>query len=381
MSRVRVLELIKGLDTGGAEALLLERLRVADHERFDYTVGWLDPHRIGLVPSFESLGLPVHCFGAGSVADWRWLLPMRRQLLADAVDVVHVHSPLMAAGVRAVVRSLARRSRPVLVTTEHSVRHHRLTHLLDVMTVRADDLVIAVSDAVRVASVCRVATDVMVVHHGIDLQRIQGFRSARDRHADQFALADGPRVVSVANFRPEKGHPVLLAAARMVHQRVPAAHFYVAGHGPLEGWVRDQVQRHDMAGYYHVLGYVPDAARLSACADVFALCSAWEGRPVALMEALAAGVPAVVTAVGGIPDLVQDERNGRIIPAADPYAAAGAIAALLTDRQLQERLARGAFESSHAYDMAHSSAMIEQQYLNLVASRRRLAHEPDAVCT
>lgn len=368
MRRIRVLELIKSLDVGGAEMLLLERLRIADRDRFDYSIGFLDATRTDLVPALEEMGIPVRCFSAKSVADWRWLRPLRRHLRDHGVDVAHVHSPLMAAGVRAVVRSLGR-SRPALITTEHNVTHHHLTLLLDLATVRVDDLVIAVSEAVRASAVCRVARRVETVHHGVSVERMLHFRSNREQLEKDLGLAEGLRVVSVANFRPEKGHAVLLQAARLVHARAPSAHFYVAGHGPLEEWVRSEARRHRMESYFHVLGRVPTAARLSACADVFVLCSSWEGRPVALMEALAAGAPAVVTAVGGMPDILCDGANGRLVPPDDPCAVAAALMPLLHDVRVRERLSDGALKSGLDYDMSRACNTIESQYQRLAGQQ------------
>jgi glycosyltransferase involved in cell wall biosynthesis len=368
MTRLRVLELIKCLDVGGSEVLLLERLRQADHERFDYSVGWLDPGRAMLVPQFEELGLPVRCFGAASVADWRWLRTLRRQLRARPVDVVHVHSPLMAAGVRAVVRSIGK-ARPALVTTVHGVGH-RLTGLAGVATVRADDLVIAVSDAIRDSPICRTARDVQTLHHGINVDRLGRLRAQREHLAGVFGLADGPRVVSVANFRPVKAYPVMLQAARLVHAQAPSVHFYVAGQGPLEDWVRNEVRGNHMEGYFHVLGRIPDAARLSACADIFALCSSYEGLPVALMEALACGVPAVATAVGGMPELIQSDHNGRLVPPNDPLATATAILHLLGDAALRERLSQAAVATAHRHDIARTAEVIEGHYVRLAAARK-----------
>jgi glycosyltransferase involved in cell wall biosynthesis len=369
MTRLRVLELIKGLDVGGAETLLLERMRLADHERFSYTVAWLDPNRRHLVPELRNIGVPVHCLNARSGFDWRWLVPLRRYLRAHAFDVVHVHSPAVAAGVRSVVSTLGA-TRPALLTTEHSVRYHPLTQLLDLATVRIDDLVLAVSGAVLRSPVARRARRAIKLEHGINVARIQGYRAARARLAPELGLLPGPSVVTVANLRPAKGHTTLLQAARLVHRWEPAANFYVVGHGRLAGWIGAEVQRHGMAGYFHVLGRVPDAARISACADLFVLSSVWEGRPVALMEALAAGVPAVVTAVGGMPEMVQDGHNGRLVPPDDPVALAQAIRSLLDDGSLRDRLSEAASASAGQYDLTRAVRTIESHYTDL-ASRSR----------
>ena len=376
MSRLRVLELIKCLDVGGAETLLLERMRLADHERFAYTVGWLDPNRKQLAPAIEDAGAGLQCFGAGSSLDWRWLAPLRRYVRAHDIDVVHVHSPAVAVGARAVVSSLGR-ARPALLTTEHSVRYHPLTQLLDLATVRVDDLVLAVSWAVLQAPVCRLARRAVTLEHGVNVARIRAYRASRGRITTELGLHPGPKLVTIANLRPAKGHATLLRAARLVHRWEPAANFYVAGQGPLGEWIGAEVRRHRMAGYFHLLGRVPDAARLAACADLFVLSSSWEGRPVALMEALAAGVPAVVTAVGGMPELVQDGVNGRLVPAGDPVALANAIRSLLDDRSLRARYSAAATAAAVHYDLARAVRALEGYYSDLAARagiRRRAEH-------
>jgi glycosyltransferase involved in cell wall biosynthesis len=151
---------------------------------------------------------------------------------------------------------------------------------------------------------------------------------------------------------------------------MPSAHFYVAGHGKLEEWVRDEIRRHGMEGYFHVLGRLPNAARLSACADVFVLCSSWEGRPVALMEALASGTPAVVTAVGGMPGVVRDNDNGRLVPPGDPVAVAAALLPLLQDATMHQRLSMNALNSSSTNDISHAARTIEDRYVELVRLRQ-----------
>lgn len=368
MTRLRVLELIKSLDAGGAEMLLLHRMRARNSDEFDYEVAYLDPTRAGLVPALSAVGVHVSCLGAASVRSWSWVARLRRRLRAGGYDVVHVHSPLMAAGVRLAVRSL--REPPVLVSTEHSVRHHPLTQWLDQATVRADDMVFAVSDAVAEAPVCRAAGSVETLHHGVDLDDMTSLVERSSTLARELGLDEGPRVVSVANFRPEKRHRDLLAAACRVRAAAPAVHFYVAGHGPEEHDIRGEVESRGMSDWYHVLGSVPGAARLTACADVFVLASEWEGRPVAVMEALACGVPVVATAVGGVPDMVQDGDNGLLVRPHDVQGLAAALVRALTDDELRARLAAGAVASRLEHDVSRAARRLEDAYVRLSAGER-----------
>jgi glycosyltransferase involved in cell wall biosynthesis len=370
LTKIRVLELTKGLEIGGSEMLLSERLGVRDSSRFDYAVAYLRPEMNTLASAISSLGVPVHCFAAQSSRDWGWVAKLRRYILDENVDIVHVHSPLMAIGVRAAVLSIGSR-RPRLISTEHSFGHHPLTQILDTISIRLDDRVIAVSEAVAASLACRIARECEVIHHGVNVETARAWRLNRDELTKSMGLHTGRSVVCVANLRPEKGHETLLQAAAAVHERLPDVHFYLIGHGPTGKQVQAQIRRQDMLGYVHLLGAVPQAGRVTACADVFVLPSAREGRPVALMEALAARVPSVATAVGGVPDMVTDGENGVLVPPNDPESLATALIRCLEDAGLREHLARGAGEFAHRLDLRTASARIESIYLDAHLRHRR----------
>jgi glycosyltransferase involved in cell wall biosynthesis len=167
-------------------------------------------------------------------------------------------------------------------------------------------------------------------------------------------------IVHVANFRPQKNHELLLEAAVTVIDRDPRAVFLLAGSGPLH----DQIARR-VAGLrssrIRFLGHVPDAGRLIASADLLVLSSSYEGLPVVVMEALAAGVPVVSTAVGGVPDLIKDGRNGFLTPSGDPAALAGAILRAMPP-ETHARLRKGARDSADLVDISRTAQWFDRLY-------------------
>ena len=104
---------------------------------------------------------------------------------------------------------------------------------------------------------------------------------------------------------------------------------------------------------------------LGAC-DLFTLASDNEGLPVALMEALALGLPVVVTAVGGVPGAVTDGVEGRLVPPSDPIALAAAIEELVRDPARRERMAVSARESGERFDIGVTVERIEAIYREVV---------------
>src|SRR5688572_23512430 len=111
---------IKGLGPGGAEKLLVAAAGAHDRERFVIEATYLLPWKNHLVPKLEALGVQCTCLDVRDERDLRWVARLRRRLRVDPVDVVHAHSPYVAAFTRCAVRSLPRRSRPGMVTTEHN---------------------------------------------------------------------------------------------------------------------------------------------------------------------------------------------------------------------------------------------------------------------
>ena len=360
---IRVLHLIKGLGPGGAEKLLVSAARVRDREAFDYSVVYLLPWKTALVRDLEDLGVPTQCLGVRHEQDLRWLLRLRRLLERQRYDVVHVHSPYVAGMTRLVTRSMPERSRPRLVSTEHNVwsSHTRASRALNTATFPIGDAWLAVSDEVRGSIPVRLQKRVEVVVHGIVMDDVERARAQRDTVRAEIGFRDGEVVVgTVANFRAQKGYPDLLAATRVLADRKVPARFVIVGQGPLEDEIRALHASLGLGGYVDILGYRADAIRVLAGCDLFALASHYEGYPVAVMEALAVGLPIVATAVGGIPEAVREGVEGLLVPARRPDLLADAIETLVRDPV--RRVEMGKADARRRYDIDGAVRRTEQIY-------------------
>jgi glycosyltransferase involved in cell wall biosynthesis len=176
-----------------------------------------------------------------------------------------------------------------------------------------------------------------------------------------------PVVVTVANFRQEKGHEYLLRAAELVRRSVPEVRFVLVGQGPLESQIRREAERLQLADTVIFTGYREDVLRLTAAVDVFALSSLHEGLSIALIEAMALGKPPVVTRVGGLHELIEDHRHGLLVPPADPPALAAGILSVLHDPALRERLGQAARRRAADLDIRTTLRRVEEVYAELMA--------------
>ncbi|MGH9027397.1 MAG: glycosyltransferase [Acidimicrobiia bacterium] len=364
MSRLRVLTLTKGLGPGGAEQLILVAERVRDQNRFEHDVAYLLPWKDTLVEPLRASGAQVHCLHTTNEVDVRWAARLRSLLVRRNFHVVHVHSPYAASVARLVIRTM-RRNRPAVVSTEHNIWSSFAfpSRAANATTFALGDAWLAVSDDVRDSIPARLRRRVETLVHGIDLEAVRA--NAVHREAVRAELGIGPGevlAVTVAHLRAGKAYPDLLAAARNVLDRGLPVTFLAVGQGPEEGEVRELHDALGLGDRFRLLGYRPDALRLLAGADLFVLSSHHEGLPVALMEAMALGVPIVATAVGGIPGSVTDGVEGRLTPPRRPELLAEAIAAFVADPTARARASEAAAARAATFDVNRAVHRLETIY-------------------
>jgi len=350
--------------------LVAAQMRESRGDGFAYEVAYLLPHKDALVADIEGQGATVTCLGGRGSAGLRWALRLRQLLLERQIDVVHAHSPVLAAFARVIVWTIPRSRRPRMVTTEHNLwqSHVPLTRLATSLTATGDDARLAVSSAVRASMPSRLQASTEVVRHGIDVHAVAATRAERDAVRRELGLDDRLVVVTVANMRATKGWPDLLAAARKVVDEVDDAVFLAVGQGPMEEEIH---QLHDQLGLgdrFRFLGFRSDALRIMAGCDLFCLASHHEGLPIAVMEAMAIGLPIVATDVGGLAELVVDRVHGRLVPPRRPDRLAAAIVELLTDDDQRASAAAASTSTSETLSAEKSIRRVEAIYEALARS-------------
>jgi glycosyltransferase involved in cell wall biosynthesis len=143
-------------------------------------------------------------------------------------------------------------------------------------------------------------------------------------------------LLSVGRLRAPKDFLTLVRAVALLEPG--SVRLRIAGDGPDRAALAGEIEHLGLGEMVELLGTRTDVAELLAAAHVFVLSSDSEGLPMSVLEAMAAGVPVVATAVGGIPELVADGETGRLVPPRDPAALAAALAAVSADPELRERM-------------------------------------------
>jgi glycosyltransferase involved in cell wall biosynthesis/GNAT superfamily N-acetyltransferase len=359
-----VLWVVKGLGPGGAEHLLAAAARCHDRRRFHIECAYVLPYKDHLTGDLEAAGVVTHCLSRGN-RDLRWPLRLARLVRKGGFDVVHVHSPLPASLARLAARGMRSR-RPRFVSTEHNgwASFSLPTRLANRFTSRWDDATFAVSEQTQASMAGRAAKRAVTLVHGIDVARTAAFAAERVEVRHQFGVPDDAFVIgTVANFREQKDYPNLLRAARLCVDAGAPLRWLLVGQGPQEQQTRELAQDLGLADVVTFTGFQPDGARIMAAFDVFTMASKWEGLPVALMEALALGLPVVATAVGGVAETMHDGVDAVLVPASDPAALAAGWQKLVADEGLRTAMAAANRVRSAEFDAIRAQRVIEAAYL------------------
>lgn len=306
----------------------------------------------GFAAELEAAGVPLVCLRKEVGPSLRAPLSVLRAVRRFCPDVVHTHGYTLVYGLPAHLLLGARS-----VHTLHAVmpvelvrgaeRFYRLGFRAGVQPVAVGDAVAASCDEVF-------GLRPPVIDSPVDLQRFANAPS-REQARQQLGLpADALVAVTVARMEPVKGVDIALEAVALAAQELPNLHWLVAGDGSQRPELEARVAELGLQERVHFPGVQRDVAPVLAAADLFLLTSRSEGLPLAPIEALSAGVPAIVTPVGGLPEVVLHHHGGLVGATSEPVDLAHCIVQL-ADPTLRERLSTEAPGTVLRFD-AHQAA-------------------------
>ena len=342
-SRLRVLSLIADLsDSGGAERFAVALATKLPQDRFEPWMCVPRDIQPGAQRKLDEAGVRSVTLGRRGKWDFYRFAGLFSLLYREQFDVLHTHMFGSNLSGAIVGRSCGV---PVVIAHEHTWSYEG-----DPMRVWLDGRVIgrlvtrfvAVSnaDAERMVSIEHVpASKVVYIPTGY-VPHPSTVRS--DLRKDLGLRPDTPVVLTASILRPQKALDVLIDAHARVLRTVPAAHLIIAGDGSRRADLEHHVAELGVQDTVHFLGSRSDIDSILGQADVAAMSSDFEGMPLFAFECMANHTPLVATAVGGLPDVIEDGRTGLLVPRRDPDALAAALAGLLTDAPRRERLASAA---------------------------------------
>lgn len=381
MNKLTVVFVITGLGCGGAEMMLLKLLERIDRRRFSpVVISLVSIGEVGL--HIQNLDIKVFTLGMSRGAPspllvWR-LVKLLHSLQPDLVHTWMYHADLLG-GVAARIGGFKR----VVWCIRHSDLSRSKNRLTTLWVVRVCAFlsswvpaqIISCSHRAKQvhADAGYAASKLHVIPNGFDLIRFVPDESARSSVRGELGLLpDAPLVGLIARLNPQKNHHGFIEAAALVKAQLPGVQFLLAGTG-VDSSNQELVRAIAAAGLgssVHLLGRRDDVPRLMASLDVLASSSDGEGFPNVLGEAMACGVPCVVTDVGDSAEIVGD--TGRVVEPGDMAGlASGLIELLRMPQQARVELAaRARARISSHYEIGAVTRMYESFYEEVASSGR-----------
>ncbi|MFN0197935.1 MAG: glycosyltransferase [Planctomycetaceae bacterium] len=323
MTPVPVTFCITDLDPGGAERAMVQIVLRMPREVWAPNVICLSgPGE--LVTALEQAKVPVACLGARKASDV-WILPrLIRQLRQTKPQILQTflfHANILGrlAGRWTGIPHILSGIRVAEKRSAWPLRIDRWTQCCVEQNICVSEGVAQFSH--RQGGISR--DKLIVIPNGVDAQK---FATAEPADLSPFGVPPGIRpFICIGRLDEQKGHRYLFEAIARIDPADPDLHLLVVGTGPLEKNLREWVEQRGLKEHIHFTGWSDQVPGLLRASSVFVLASLWEGMPNVVLEAMAAGLPIIATAVEGVGELVVPERNGMIVPPRNSGALADAL--------------------------------------------------------
>jgi glycosyltransferase involved in cell wall biosynthesis len=371
--KTAVLHLLHTMAYGGVETALINWVTRLSKQRFEVHLAcFSNPGGGGseqpFIAAAEKLGLSVHKISWG-----------RRKPLLKAtgevaelirryrIDILHTHNCYAdCVGALAARRVPVKTISTVYVWSSQLGWKRGLIQAVNRQALRFFDLVTAhCEETFRASLRMGIPADrLKTLICGFDVQPVE--LTASERQAGRRALGVHPGEIVLANIArlyTEKAQDFLLRALVKIAQQCPQARLWIAGVGPLETELKQLCHSLGLNEKVQFLGFVHDLSRLLALADIHVNPSWTEGVPLAVCSGMAAALPVVATAVGGLPEIIRSGHSGILIPAGSEAALVDAIVSLAGDVELRRRLGAEARRfMQEDYSLATAVRRVEQTY-------------------
>ena len=367
MSRTKVLQVLEWFELGGGmEAIAAQIACGLDPAKYDVEIWCV--HRGGkFVELVRQKGVEVKVFNITTYHNPLNILKLAKAFKEAKADIVHTHG-YFASTIGRIAAKLA--GVPVCVNHvhssywEYSPQNLFIERFLSAFTQK----IICVSDTVRDFVIQKEKIDplkIKVIYNGISpletndrLQMRKAFKVASEEII----------ITAVGSLFENKGHKILFKALSLLKDKHPHIKCWIVGEGPMEKELKEMAGALNLGSVIVFLSLRDDVPQLLSASDLFVLASVYrEGMPVSILEAMGAKLPVIASRIGGVPELIDDRKNGLLVLSGDAMALAGAIEELILDKDKRLEFASKAYikfkEQFNAQNMIAGIERIYQEFI------------------
>ncbi len=308
--------LITGLELGGAEVLVKDIVTELAADK-TYSVSVISLSSIGPIGAYlQAQGISVIACSDKKKGDLLRIWRLYRAIVHERPDILHSH--LFHANILGRICGTIARV-PRIYSTIHNINFGpRWRELVMRLTDILSNKTVVISDIVRTQMLNRgvvSASRVLMIENGVNIERFKALSPAERLSVRRSLMIndDTKYFIAVGRLMEQKGYPTLLESLSVICAQVPNIQVDILGEGQMRSELADHIKKLGLQKVVRLLGNTNQVLLHLQAADFFVMSSYWEGLPIALLEAMSTGCVPIVTSVGGIPEVVQNNRNGILV--------------------------------------------------------------------
>jgi glycosyltransferase involved in cell wall biosynthesis len=374
--RIHIMQVTFGMAIGGMERVIMELCRYVDPSRYRLSICCISK-RGPLADRMESEGVQVvFCQNQSKFGKYFRGVELGKVFREQKVDLLHTHH--MPAFIDSTLGKVLS-GVPILINTDHCKQYpiELRWQILEKGCSLFADSIIAVSDHTRndLIKYQRLAPEkLQVIRNGIDVTFTRPETPA-DMRRELGIAPDDIVIGTAARLETQKGLDLLIDATPLILKTLPKARVVIVGGGSLEDDLKARAAGLGLGDRVIVTGYRTDAVDIMRTFDCFAQTSIFEGMPMALLEAMALEKPIVASAVGGVPEVVEDAVTGTLLHDRSPETLANAILHFLVDPAVGKRYgAAGRARYEQHFTARAMVSQYEKLYEHFLAQKRAPQH-------
>jgi glycosyltransferase involved in cell wall biosynthesis len=332
---INLLQIVGGSIVGGMETYVLRLLQRLPRDFFQVTCLCVSEGQF--TSQLRDIGCSVHLVPMTDETDWQSIQLGVSLIRADAIDVIHAHLPnahLLAGMLSKLTET------PALATI-----HGRYLNMRDFEIHKMTQThisVVAKSAYFQALSLGIPVSKLRFIANGVDTEVFRPMGKSDYLHSIARISPDTPLVGFVGRLSPEKGPDVFIKTASIVRKTLKNCHFVLVGEGPMREKLKEDIDNLGLNNHVHMVGLQDDMPQVYASLDLMVATSHSEAMPLAIIEAMASGLPVIATNVGGVIDIVEVGHTGFLNKLDDLNGIANNIIALMSDRSVRENMGKAA---------------------------------------
>ncbi|QED36527.1 glycosyltransferase [Antarcticibacterium arcticum] len=367
MHKIRILHIIKSLGCGGAEMLLPETIKL-HHQRFEFHVIYFLPWKNQMVETIEQAGGKVICFPASNNIKLLQQYPkVIEYCKSNKINLIHCHLP-WSGFLGRIVHS---NTKIPVIYTEHNIqeRYHFATKLLNKLSFNSQSLALGVSGDVSQSILNNIKPKIPVqtLLNGVNTAHFKHDPKFNNEIRQSYNIPENSVVIgNIAVFREQKAIPDWLRAFKEILKNNPDVYGILVGAGPKEEEIKELVKNLNLEERLILTGLQTNTIAYFSAMDIFMMSSAFEGLPIALLEAMSSGCAIVSTRAGGVVEAIRDEKDGLLCEVGDWKCLALKCSLLIQDSGRRDNFQKAARERViESFSLNTMVEKLEENYLKL----------------